>query len=77
MGFIDLHCDTLHRAWVLQAQDITSLQGSMVDVERLDSLNNLDDIVFYNILAEGSQRSLAGGIVSSGLENVLAVLSFR
>lgn len=34
--YIDLHCDTLHRAWVLQAQDVTSLQGSMVDVERLE-----------------------------------------
>ena len=34
--YIDLHCDTLHRAWELQAQDITSLQGSMVDVERLE-----------------------------------------
>ena len=34
--YIDLHCDTLHRAWELQAQDISALQGSMVDVERLE-----------------------------------------
>lgn len=34
-SYVDMHCDTLMKAWAMDCEDIYTMEGTMLDVERL------------------------------------------
>lgn len=74
MRYIDLHCDTLMQAFLLQKRDIYSMPEAMVDLERLQK-GNVSAQFFAIFLPPPDARQMTGQPMPSDDEYIKTLLS--